>query len=118
MPESHRSSDGRASLAVALRQQTGSDPTRVVAHGRGRAAQQILELAFANGVKVREDADLAQVLGALDLDSPIPLEAFAAVAEILVYVHQANRKITVEALAQPAGPAHPVSGAAAVKPLP
>lgn len=49
-----------------------------------------MALAFANGVKVREDADLAELLSAVDLESEIPLEAFTAVAEILSYVYRAN----------------------------
>ena len=77
--------------AVAL----GYDPLtkrapRVVAKGRGAAAEQIVELAFANGVRVREDADLAELLQAVDLDSPIPLEAFAAVAEIVSFLYREN----------------------------
>ena len=63
---------------------------KIVASGRGAVAEQILQLAFANGVKVREDADLAEVLSHLELESPIPLEAYAAVAEILAYVYRAN----------------------------
>lgn len=63
---------------------------RVVAKGRGAVAEQIVELAFANGVKVREDADLAEVLQAVELDSPIPIEAFAAVAEIVAFLYRAN----------------------------
>jgi flagellar biosynthesis protein len=53
-------------------------------------AEQILALAFAHGVRVREDADLAQVLAAVDVDSEIPVEAMLAVAEILTYVYRAN----------------------------
>ena len=63
---------------------------KVVASGRGAVAEQILRLAFAKGVKVREDADLAEVLSAIDLDTEIPVEAFAAVAEILAYVYRLN----------------------------
>jgi flagellar biosynthesis protein len=63
----------------------------VVAAGKGFVAEQILALAFANGVKVRQDADLVQILGAIDLDSDIPPEAFAAVAEILAYLYKANQ---------------------------
>lgn len=63
---------------------------RVVASGRGFVADQILTLAFAHGIKVREDADLAQMLSLIDLDSDIPVEAMAAVAEILAYLYQAN----------------------------
>lgn len=66
-----------------------SAPT-VVASGRGWVADKILEIAFEHGVKVREDADLAEILAAVDLDNDIPVEAFVAVAEILRYVYAAN----------------------------
>ena len=61
-----------------------------MATGRGWFAEKILEIAFANDVKVREDPDLAEMLAAVDLDSEIPVEAFIAVAEILRYVYAAN----------------------------
>jgi flagellar biosynthesis protein len=54
-------------------------------------AKSILELAFARGVRVREDADLAELLAAVDVDSVILLEAFLAVAAILAYVYRVNR---------------------------
>ncbi len=77
--------------AVALKYDKTNDPApRIVASGKGAIADQILTLAFANGVKVRKDADLVEVLETLDVDSVIPLEAFAAVAEILSYVYKAN----------------------------
>ncbi len=78
-------------MAVALAREPADDrPPKVVAGGRGRIAEQILEIAFANDIKVREDADLAQLLSSIDIDTEIPVEAFAAVAEILTYVYQAN----------------------------
>lgn len=78
-------------LAVALQFDPGRDRApKVTAGGRGRIAEQILEIAFANDVKVREDPDLAQLLSAIQIDSEIPVEAFAAVAEILIYVYRAN----------------------------
>ena len=63
---------------------------RVAATGRGAVAEQILEIAFAKGVPVREDPDLAQLLVTLDVDSVIPTEALAAVAEILSYLYRLN----------------------------
>jgi len=77
--------------AVALRDESksGARP-RVLASGRGAFAEQILQIAWANDIKVREDADLVEVLSAIDVDSEIPIEAFAAVAEILSYVYRAN----------------------------
>lgn len=76
-------------IAVAL-DDTKGGPPRVVASGRGALAEAILAVAFEHGVKVREDADLVELLAAVDVDSPIPLEAFAAVAEILAYLYRAQ----------------------------
>jgi flagellar biosynthesis protein len=77
--------------AVALGYERGEDDApRVLATGRGTVAEQILALAFAHGVRVRKDADLVEVLAALEVDSLIPVEVFAAVAEILSYVYRYN----------------------------
>lgn len=77
--------------AVALGYERGVDEApMVLASGRGAVAEQILAIAFDRGIKVREDAELVEILSLIDVDSPIPLEAFAAVAEILAYVYQAN----------------------------
>ncbi len=84
-------------VAVAIEhEREREEAPKVVAGGRGRVAEQILEIAFANGIKVREDADLAQLLSSVDVESEIPLEAFAAVAEILVYVYRANNDIPAD----------------------
>jgi Flagellar biosynthesis pathway, component FlhB len=80
-------------VAVALEYAPDiADAPRVTASGKGALAEQILQLAFANGVKVRTDPDLAQVLAAVEVDTVIPIEAFAAVAEILAYVYRANNR--------------------------
>ena len=84
-------------LAIALDAKPGPDgrdrqrAPRVVASGRGPVAEQILAIAFEQGVPVREDADLAQILSTLDIESEVPIDALAAVAEILSYVYRANR---------------------------
>ena len=81
-------------VAVALHQAKETDRApKVVAAGRGTTAEQILEIAFSLGIRVREDADLAQLLSVVDEDSEIPTEAFAAVAEILVYLYRVNGDI-------------------------
>lgn len=79
------------SKAVAIEYERGiDDAPRVTASGKGAVAEQILAIAFERGIKVREDAELVEILSLVDVDSPIPLEAFGAVAEILAYVYQAN----------------------------
>lgn len=86
-------SDAPESVAVALEEQAGQSAPVITATGRGFVAEQILAIAFANGVKVRSDADLIEVLSAVDVDSEIPAEAIAAVSEILAYVYKANGKM-------------------------
>jgi flagellar biosynthesis protein len=79
-------------VAVALRYEKGHDPApRIVASGRGFVAEEILRLAFQNGVRVREDAELADLLEAVEIGEIIPYPAFAAVAEILSYIYRAQR---------------------------
>ncbi|EGY01989.1 flagellar biosynthetic protein FlhB [Nitrospirillum viridazoti Y2] len=95
-------------MAVALQHMAEGLP-RIVATGQGAVAEQILELAFANGVKVRQDADLAEILSVIDIDSEIPIEALAAVAEILAHVYRANGRLSsgVPLDAAPASPYGP-----------
>jgi flagellar biosynthesis protein len=82
----------KPAVAVALRyNRAETDAPRVVASGRGVIAERILALAFEHGIKVREDADLAELLAAVEIGNQIPIAAFAAVAEILVYIYRANR---------------------------
>ncbi|MBK1698408.1 EscU/YscU/HrcU family type III secretion system export apparatus switch protein [Rhodovibrio salinarum] len=111
--DSDDSSDGRRRRQVAVALQW--DPERrdaptVTAKGEGALAEQILRVAFDRGVKVRTDADLAEVLRAAELDREIPYAAYAAVAEILTYIYRANG----EAVPDPAAP--PQAGASGPEP--
>lgn len=74
-------------VAVALRYDpaTGGVPI-VMARGRGAVARQIVAMAEAAGIPVRHGPDLARLLHRLELGCPIPVAAFAAVAEILAYL--------------------------------
>ena len=79
------------SVAVALRYDRAKDPApRVAAKGRGPIAEQIIKVAEAHGITIREDANLVEILEKLDIDTVIPLEAYAAVAEILNFVYKTN----------------------------
>lgn len=109
---SKQSNPAKDSVAVALGGQHGGAESvpRVLATGRGEFAEVILDIAFRHGVKVREDADLAEILSAVDLDSEIPVEAFIAVAEILRYVYANNSNETSEYLEQKAKKLTPKEG--------
>ncbi len=69
---------------------TAQSAPSLVASGRGWLAERILEVARDHGITVREDADLVEILTAIDIGDEIPVEAFAAVAEILRYIYAAN----------------------------
>jgi len=80
-------------VAVAITYKPGQDQApRLVAKGQGWVAQQIIEIAEANEIEVRSDANLAQILAQVDVDSEIPLEAFTVVAEILSYIYEKNKQ--------------------------
>ena len=55
-------------------------------------AQKIIQLALDNEIEIHQDADLVQILKAVDINEEIPVEAFAAVAEIISYIYQQNGK--------------------------
>ena len=82
-----------AKRTVAVAVGAGADPAAVptvTAAAHGALAEKLLEIAFANGVPVRQDADLAEIISALEVASEIPIAAFAAIAEILSYVYRLN----------------------------
>jgi len=83
--------DSRKTIAIAVKDGTPDSPVpKIKAAARGALAEKIMAMALDNDIKIREDADLADMLARLELDSPIPTEALMAVAEILSYVYRAN----------------------------
>lgn len=105
-------------LAVALEYRwPRAEAPAVVATGRAAVADRIVEAAEAAGVPVRSDADLVQVLSGLEIGQRIPLEAFAAVAEILAYLYRLNGGLPPTGVDRDAtGRAE--TGAPAVRPIP
>ena len=79
--------DEKVAVALSYDPSDEYSAPEVVATGRGHIAEQLLKLALEYGVKIHEDADLAEILHALDIGDEIPVEAFVAVAEILRYIY-------------------------------
>lgn len=112
-----RAAEDERSLAVALHRGTGAaERPKVLAKGHGALAEQILQIAFDRGVKVRTDSDLVELLAAVDVDSEVPLEALAAVAEILSYVYRQTSPQTTQPTVPPTGPHAAPSEAAEPEP--
>jgi flagellar biosynthesis protein len=79
--------------AAALRYDAQRDEApRMVAKGRGKLAEKIVAVAQEHNVPLVEDANLAQVLEALDVEREIPAELYRAVAEVLVFVYRLNQR--------------------------
>lgn len=76
--------------AVALKYDEGAmTAPRVVAKGRGFVAQNIREIAIANGIPILERPPLARALWrTVQVGQEIPEQFYAAVAEILAYVYE------------------------------
>ncbi|MCJ9429027.1 EscU/YscU/HrcU family type III secretion system export apparatus switch protein [Kordiimonas marina] len=83
--------------AVAVKRGADSDTPRITAKGHGYVAEKILDIAFAEGVKVRQDKDLTDLLDAFEVESPVPLEALQAVSMILERVYNENSKMEAAA---------------------
>ncbi len=86
--------------AVAL----GYDPQqdvapRVLASGQGVIAEQIIALARGSGIPIYEDDALAAVLAKVQLDTAIPPELYALVAEVFVYVMRVSNAVASSSVA-------------------
>ena len=78
--------------AVALQYDIDTQPApKVVASGLGHMADQIIAIAEKHGIPIHKDENLVEILGALDVDSFIPLEAYVTVAEILNFIYKARK---------------------------
>ncbi|GAB4373603.1 MAG: EscU/YscU/HrcU family type III secretion system export apparatus switch protein [Calditrichia bacterium] len=85
--------------AAALRYQMNRDyAPRVIARGRGTVADKILQIATANGIPILEDKELVEVLSAVELEDPIPAEAFEVVAQIYAFLTQMDEEYGHQAL--------------------
>ncbi len=81
-----------AKSAVALRYDAAKDKSpKVTAKGSGNIAEKIIALANENGVPVKQDSDLVQVLSQIDIDKEIPPSVYQVVAELLAFVYEVNK---------------------------
>jgi flagellar biosynthesis protein len=81
-------------LAVALEYERGSrEAPRVTAKGYGHVAETIIALARENDVVIDANPALAHALAGVELEEPIPVELFEAVAEVIGFVLRARSRV-------------------------
>ena len=78
--------------AIALEYLPGKDIVpRVIASGKGRLAQRIIERAKEREIPIHQDDQLAGTLSRLEIGDAIPQELYEVVAEILVFVDAVDK---------------------------
>jgi flagellar biosynthesis protein len=79
--------------AVALTYRPGKDAApKVTASGRGKIAERIIDIARENGIPVKDDPDLVEVLSKLEVEEEIPPSVYVVVAELLAFAYRVNGK--------------------------
>jgi len=81
-------------LAIAIQYDPATMPAPiVVAKGAGLVAQRIRRLALEHDIPIVERKDLARALyKQVEINQPVPVEQYAAVAEVLRYVYELKGK--------------------------
>ncbi len=86
-----KTSRSRQKRATALKYQPKSDNApKVIAKGKGKVAEKIIEIAKEHNIYIHNDPDLIEVLYQLDLNEDIPSELYVVVAELLAFVYSLN----------------------------
>jgi len=87
-------------LAVALKYEVEKGTPEVVAKGRGRLAELILQMAREHNIPIKEDHRLVKELYKLELNKPIPSELYYAVATVLAWAIRLNKRLQEKVLFQ------------------
>ncbi len=88
-------------LAAAIKYDSATDGApKVTASGRGLIAEKIIALAQENGIPIKNDPDLVQIISKLKVGAEIPEELYRAVAEILAFVYSLNENRRLQNLSE------------------
>ena len=81
----------KSKTAVALSYMPGDAAPKILATGKGKIAERIIEEAKEADVPTYKDDKLADTLSRLEIGDMIPPELYEVVAEILVFVDDMDR---------------------------
>lgn len=85
-----RITNGPSAAVIRYDEEDGGAP-KVVAHGRGQLANQIIDLAKQNNVHMQEDPLLVENLLDMDLGDNIPPQLYSVMAEILLLIEEMEK---------------------------
>ncbi len=72
--------------AVALHYVADLPAPFIAARGKGHIAERIMEIARREGIPLRDDRDLTEVLFSMDVGSFIPEDLYQVIAELYAFV--------------------------------
>ncbi|WP_298693670.1 EscU/YscU/HrcU family type III secretion system export apparatus switch protein [uncultured Sulfuricurvum sp.] len=79
--------------AVALRYNPERENApRVVASGKGSAAENIIKVAELHNLPIQKDEDLVEMLSKIEIDREIPEKLYVAVAEVFKFIYKVTNK--------------------------
>ncbi len=83
----------RIQKAAALQYDKEKDHApQVTALGSGETAKNIIKIAEQNGIPIKKDEDLVNMLSQIELNQEIPVELYKAVAEIFSFIYGISNK--------------------------
>lgn len=90
MPSSPQPPQTKAAALQYDKEKQGAP--KLTAKGRGQVAEKIIAVAQEHNIPLHRDADLIEILEKVELETEIPVEVYAVVAEIFAYLYKANQK--------------------------
>ncbi|BDH61123.1 hypothetical protein CD30_01840 [Ureibacillus massiliensis 4400831 = CIP 108448 = CCUG 49529] len=81
----------KEAIALTYQPSENSGP-KVIAKGKGKIAENILERATLHDIPIYEDPNLVELLGQLDLNDAIPEDLYQAVAEVFAFIYRLDKE--------------------------
>jgi flagellar biosynthesis protein len=69
------------------------DAPRIIAKGKGKVAENILDSALKHDIPIQQDPSLTELLSKLEINTAIPEELYQAVAEVFAFVYKVDKKV-------------------------
>lgn len=80
----------KEAIALKYDQKISKAPV-ILAKGKGKTAETIMEKAMKFDIPVQRDESLTALLGQLDINQMIPEELYGAVAEVFAFIYKVDK---------------------------
>ncbi|KAB7708036.1 hypothetical protein F9802_04820 [Bacillus aerolatus] len=81
----------KQAAALSYLPEKSQSPT-LIAKGKGKVAENILEKAREHNIPIQEDPSLVEILGKLEINESIPEELYQAVAEVFAFIYRLDQR--------------------------